>query len=103
MQNFGKQALNRLTRFSLRRLQYATFVFICGLIFSLTYAVHSTFPIMTADIAQFKSWWPQRPRVLSAFLAYHLVGPEWVDTRGFCFAMTLLLWFPCVVLLNSFA
>ena len=96
--------MNRLARFSLARLQYATFVFICGLIFSLTYAVHSQFPGTTADLAQFKLWlWPQTPRVLSAFLAYHLVGPEWLDTRGFCFAMTLLLWFPCVALLNSFA
>jgi hypothetical protein len=91
----------------LASLQRAVFIFVCGLIFALSYAVHSTLPDDvqggTASLALFKASWPYKSRILSAFLAYKLVGPQWIDTRGFIFVMTLLLWYPCVMLFDAFA
>jgi hypothetical protein len=42
---------------------------------------------MTAKAAPqaFHFSWPYKQRILSAFLAYHIVGPQWI---------ALLLWYP---------
>ncbi|QYY30219.1 hypothetical protein K2O51_22875 [Cupriavidus pinatubonensis] len=83
----------------------AVFIFICGLIFSLTYAIHSNNPgppTRVEALATLQSFWPYKPRVLAAWIVYKLVGGEVAETVGFRFAYAFALWFPIVYLLSKF-
>lgn len=95
-------ALVRATRRSRADLRGFAFILVCGLIFCLSYAVHSQLPgedVRTKALATLQSYWPYKPRVLSPWIVYHLFGDA-ADSIGVRFAWAFVMWGACVALLD---